>query len=192
MYGRRAVCLLYCVVYTLSCATKYVNSFPVLVVGQLLGGVATSLLWSAFESWMISERRTRGYDTAWLGETFSRMTVRNGLIAVLSGLVAQWLADTFTHPVALFDMSAGLLVLCFIMGFVHWPENYDAPQTNLWQQMVYAATAVCEDTRILLAGAQQVSCLRAPCAPSYFCGHARWRQMVRCRTDSSLPASCLP
>ncbi|ESL05096.1 hypothetical protein TRSC58_07293 [Trypanosoma rangeli SC58] len=164
MCGCRAVRLLYCVIYPLSCATKHVNSFPVLVVGRLLGGVATSLLWLAFESWMISEHRTCGYDTAWLGETFSLMMVGNGLIAVLSGLVAWWVADTFNHPVASFDVSAGLLVLCFIMVFVRWPENYGAPQTNLWQKMVFAAAAVCEDTRILLAGVQQALFEGAVCA----------------------------
>ncbi|RNF23135.1 molybdate-anion transporter [Trypanosoma conorhini] len=155
MCGRRTVCLLYCLVYALSCATKHVNSFPVLVVGRLLGGVATSLLWSAFESWMISEHHTRGYDPAWLGETFSRMTVGNGLVAVLSGLVAQWAADAFSHPVAPFDLSAALLMLCFAVVAVRWPENYGAPQANLWRQMVSASTAVRDDYRILLTGVQQ-------------------------------------
>lgn len=47
--------MLYCVTYGLSCATKHWNSYRVLMVGRVLGGVATSLLFTAFESWLVSE-----------------------------------------------------------------------------------------------------------------------------------------
>ena len=43
------------VTYTLGCATKHWNVFGVLLVGRLFCGVATSLLYSAFESWLVAE-----------------------------------------------------------------------------------------------------------------------------------------
>ena len=53
--GRKKAALTYVVAYTLGCATKHWNNFSVLLVGRLFCGVATSLLYSAFESWLVAE-----------------------------------------------------------------------------------------------------------------------------------------
>ena len=53
--GRRTASLLYCLTYGLSCVTKHWNSYRVLMLGRILGGIATSLLFTAFESWLVSE-----------------------------------------------------------------------------------------------------------------------------------------
>ncbi|CAD7964234.1 unnamed protein product, partial [Amoebophrya sp. A25] len=53
--GRKRFCILYCVVYSLSCLTKHCNHFPILCLGRILAGVATSLLFSVFESWVVCE-----------------------------------------------------------------------------------------------------------------------------------------
>ncbi len=37
-------------------------------LGRLLGGVATSLLFSAFESWLVAEHTKRGFPEQLLGE----------------------------------------------------------------------------------------------------------------------------
>ena len=41
--------------YTLGCFTKHWNNYNVLLIGRLFCGVATSLLYSAFESWLVAE-----------------------------------------------------------------------------------------------------------------------------------------
>ena len=43
-YGRRRFAALYCITYIISCMTKHFNSFPVLLIGRVTGGIATSLL----------------------------------------------------------------------------------------------------------------------------------------------------
>ena len=50
--------------YSLSCCTKHSPNFWVLMSGRVLGGVATSLLYSAFESWLVAEHFKRGYSGA--------------------------------------------------------------------------------------------------------------------------------
>ena len=45
----------YVITYCIGCATKHWNVFLVLLVGRLFCGVATSLLYSAFESWLVAE-----------------------------------------------------------------------------------------------------------------------------------------
>jgi hypothetical protein len=56
-YGRKMNCLLFAGLYGASCLTKHYNNFSILLFGRLLGGVATSILMSAFETWMIHEHR---------------------------------------------------------------------------------------------------------------------------------------
>lgn len=53
--GRKKACVTYCITYILSCITKHSPEYKVLMVGRILGGIATSLLFSAFESWLVAE-----------------------------------------------------------------------------------------------------------------------------------------
>ena len=53
--GRKRAALMYCAVYVSCCATKHFDNLGVLLLGRVLGGVATSLLFSVFESWMVHE-----------------------------------------------------------------------------------------------------------------------------------------
>ena len=46
--------MLYVVTYSLSCLTKHSGDYWILMLGCLLGGVSTSLLFTAFESWLVS------------------------------------------------------------------------------------------------------------------------------------------
>ena len=62
---------------------------PALIVGRILGGLSTSLLFSTFESWMVSEHRKRGFSEDLLVHTFSIMSWGNGLMAILAGIIAQ-------------------------------------------------------------------------------------------------------
>lgn len=53
--GRKRAALLYVLTYTIGCFTKHVPNFWVLFFGRILCGIATSLLYSVFESWVVSE-----------------------------------------------------------------------------------------------------------------------------------------
>lgn len=133
--GRKRACLLYCALYIASCVTKHGKDYWVLMLGRLLGGVATSLLFSAFESWMVCEHNARGYDGASLSDTFSLMYFGNSLCAILAGMVAEAAADAkkltqlagiwhyggYCSP---FDLSALCLVVCAAMITRRWSENY--------------------------------------------------------------------
>lgn len=67
----------------------------VLMVGRVFGGVATSLLFSAFESWIVAEHFSKGLEEKWLGDTFSKAVfLGNGLVAILAGLVANFLVSS--------------------------------------------------------------------------------------------------
>lgn len=53
--GRKRMSVIYCVTYMLSCFTKHSPQYRVLMLGRVLGGIATSLLFSSFESWLVAE-----------------------------------------------------------------------------------------------------------------------------------------
>ena len=85
--GRKKAALTYVAAYSLGCFTKHSASFSVLLVGRLLCGVATSLLYSAFESWLVAEHFRRGYDSDLLGGTFAKAVfIGNGLVAIVGEL----------------------------------------------------------------------------------------------------------
>ncbi|KAL6004413.1 hypothetical protein ACLOJK_004966 [Asimina triloba] len=144
--GRRRACVTYCISYILSCMTKHSPQYKVLMLGRILGGVSTSLLFSAFESWVVAEHNKRGFDQQWLSLTFSKaIFLGNGLIAIVSGLFANLLADTLGFgPVAPFDAAAVFLLIGMSIILSSWTENYGDPSDNknLLSQFRGAAIAI--------------------------------------------------
>ncbi|KUF79460.1 Major Facilitator Superfamily (MFS) [Phytophthora nicotianae] len=97
----------------------------VLLVGRVLGGISTSLLFSAFESWMVTEHRQRGFADSLLGKTFALGSEINGVVAVIAGLVAQLTADAFGD---IGPFRAAVVVTAIATLFVFsWSENYGSP-----------------------------------------------------------------
>ncbi|KAL9237444.1 hypothetical protein vseg_011991 [Gypsophila vaccaria] len=157
--GRKRACVTYCITYILSCITKHSPQYKVLMLGRILGGIATSLLFSAFESWLVAEHNKRGFEQQWLSITFSKaIFLGNGLIAILSGLAGNVLVDTFgLGPVAPFDAAACLLAVGMAVIMSSWTENYGDPSDNknLLAQFKGAAVAIASDEKIALLGAIQ-------------------------------------
>jgi hypothetical protein len=50
---------------------EHYNDFYLLAAGRIMGGMSTSLLFTAFESWMVSEHRKRGFPEEDLAKTFA-------------------------------------------------------------------------------------------------------------------------
>jgi len=157
--GRKRACVTYCITYILSCITKHSPEYKVLMIGRILGGIATSLLFSAFESWLVAEHFKRGFEGQWLSLTFSKaIFLGNGLVAILAGLFANTLADTLGFgPVSPFDAAACFLAIGMAIILSTWTENYGDPSENkdLLTQFKGAATAIASDERIALLGAIQ-------------------------------------
>ncbi|XP_074572477.1 uncharacterized protein LOC141828981 isoform X1 [Curcuma longa] len=157
--GRKRACVTYCITYILSCITKHSPEYKVLMVGRILGGIATSLLFSSFESWLVAEHNKRGFEPQWLSITFSKaIFLGNGLIAIVSGLFANLVADTLGFgPVAPFDSAACFLAIGMAIILSSWSENYGDPSESkdLMGQFKAAAAAIAADEKIALLGAIQ-------------------------------------
>ena len=152
-HGRRFGAMMYVVTYALSCVTKHWSNYGVLMVGRLLGGVATSLLFSTFESWLVGEHFKRGYEDSWLSEIFSKAVfLGNGLTAIASGL-RQRPGGLLEGKVALFD---AIVVLTIGGGVIicTWTENYGDSQgkKSVMESFNAAMGEIKKDRKVLLLG----------------------------------------
>ncbi|GAQ80841.1 major facilitator superfamily protein [Klebsormidium nitens] len=158
-HGRKRASILYCITYILSCWTKHSSSFAILMVGRILGGIATSLLFSAFESWLVAEHFKHNFEPQWLSLTFSKaIFLGNGLVAIVAGLIANFLVvDLDIGPVAPFDTAAVFLAIGCAIIIKTWGENYGDTneEKTLQQQFQQAWNSILADEKIALLGAIQ-------------------------------------
>ena len=73
-FGRKRSCIVYCVLEIIINTMEHSQNFTILLIGRILGGVSTNLLFSAFESWMTTEHRKRGFPEEWLSRTYSEVS----------------------------------------------------------------------------------------------------------------------
>lgn len=120
--------LAFCLIYATSCCTKFTPNYTILLFGRLTGGIATSLLFSVFEAWMVSEAKHRNYTETQISDIFAWATYVNGIVAIISGVVANGLVDVygktpfgFATP---FLAALGILIVAFVLVAATWSENY--------------------------------------------------------------------
>ncbi|TPX68724.1 hypothetical protein SpCBS45565_g02881 [Spizellomyces sp. 'palustris'] len=153
--GRKVVCLMFCVIYAASCFTKLSSNFMTLLLGRVLGGIATSLLFSVFEAWMVSEHHSRGFREALLSDTFSWSTFLNGLVAILSGILGNFLSDKW-GVVAPFMGSIFFLCLAFFVVQATWKENYGSGKPGANKSSISEAVkSIWHGVDILAVGVMQ-------------------------------------
>jgi len=121
-FGRKRSCIVYCLLEILINVLEHFENFPVLIVGRILGGISTNLLFSAFESWMATEHRRQGFPEEWLSKTYSICSIGNGAMAILAGIVAQILEDNLGH-IGPFQGAVALTALALVL-VLGWNENY--------------------------------------------------------------------
>jgi len=154
-FGRRFMCLAYALLYIVSCFTKHFNSFYILIFGRLTGGIATSILFSSFESWMVAEHFKRGYDEQWLSYTFYIQSFGNSIVAIMSGLVASYVTQLFDAMTAPFDTAIVLLFIGGIVIFLTWGENYGNSSVEWRQIFIEALHVLKSDLKVSCLGISQ-------------------------------------
>jgi len=135
-FGRKRSALLYCLCGVISISCKHFASYPVLIVGRLFDGAHASLLYTAFESWLVSEHCVRhGFPGELLGHSFALMFSISYLVAVACGLVTHFGVNYWPVGESIGTLHYGgwcvpfeLSMLCQIIGGVYialnWDENY--------------------------------------------------------------------
>jgi hypothetical protein len=106
------------------------------MLGRLLGGVATSLLFSVFDAWLIRSHADADLPKSCLSKSFSWAAFGNSSIAILAGLIANNFAHLYPMQqfagentyiggfLIPFDLAFLALVTCGISAQFLWNENY--------------------------------------------------------------------
>merc|ERR1712216_786364 len=157
--GRRSACQGFCVIYALSCFTKHSRSYDVLLFGRILGGIATSLLFSTFEAWLLSENSERQFTDDHLKTTFSNANFGNGIIAILAGVLGNAMVSLFGY-VGAFDLSAIILLVDLFVISSWWTENYGNQSVEVKKLFQDAVEEMKNDKKILVVGCIQ-SCFES-------------------------------
>jgi MFS family permease len=86
-----------------------------LFIGRMLGGVSTTLMYSVFESWMVTEFNKQFPDEpgSTLSGIFSIMTTLNTVVAIIAGVLAEWVTDLTGTEKAPFMTAVACLMLAF-------------------------------------------------------------------------------
>lgn len=152
-FGRKRMCLVFCFVYALSALTKPFNSFAMLFFGRVLSGVATSLLFTAFESWMVSEHRSRQFPEHLIANTFSKAILGNGIVAILAGVAAQAAANCCGYVAPFLVAIPCLMLAAFLMH--NWSENYGNQHIHVYETLQRGWEAIRREKKLRYLGACQ-------------------------------------
>ncbi|EKM75352.1 hypothetical protein AGABI1DRAFT_116460 [Agaricus bisporus var. burnettii JB137-S8] len=160
-HGRKKLCLAFCLSYFSTCVLSLFPILPVLLVGRLCGGISGSILYSAFESWLISSASSVGLSNGDLSTILGRATLVNGFVATGAGVFSNKLVAT-THNFASPMVASGcLLVVGFLVIRATWSENYGtldgSPTKDLWQtkRLSHAWKIAYNDPMLLTLGLMQ-------------------------------------
>mmetsp|Transcript_31518 Transcript_31518/g.73403 ORF Transcript_31518/g.73403 Transcript_31518/m.73403 type:complete len:549 (-) Transcript_31518:97-1743(-) len=132
-YGYRLCVIVYGLVYSLECLSMNWDSTAVLLAGRVCGGVAYSLLFVSFESWLVAEGQARQLPGESMGQLFAMATTVNALSAVAGGTLAQLTLELGRESaeeaganiyVAPFNAAAVPLLGCSLCAALLWRERY--------------------------------------------------------------------
>ncbi|VVC36952.1 Hypothetical protein CINCED_3A022475 [Cinara cedri] len=125
-YGRKILCILYGLLYSGCCITKLYENYRLLLLGRLLGGISTSILYSAFDSWYINEHvNYYKLPNEWLNNTFAKATFLNAMLAIFAGILSYFLVNILEFgPVSPFIMAIPFLMATSIYSIMSLNEHY--------------------------------------------------------------------
>lgn len=123
-YGRKKACIFYCILEVMINFMEHIPNFHVLLVGRVLGGISTSLLFTTFDAWIVGQHKKHNISEEHLERTFSLCSTGNGIVAVLAAVSGQYMADAFEN-IGPFQLAIGATIVAMLLIF-RWEENYGA------------------------------------------------------------------
>jgi len=124
-FGRKRLCITYSFLYAISCLTKASPQFFILIIGRILGGMCTSILFSTFEAWYVHQHSHKfNFPPEWIHLTLSKATFYNGVLAIFAGIVSNIAAEWAEWgPVSPFMIAVPCLLLSAVSTMYMWEEN---------------------------------------------------------------------
>ncbi|KAH9888038.1 DUF791-domain-containing protein [Cubamyces lactineus] len=159
-YGRKRMCMIFCVTYSCACAIIQVPSLPILFVGRLLGGFSTAILFSCFESWLVSSANSLSLSSRDLSTILGHASFVNSITATAAGVLSNKLVEYSSSYSSPFLASGALLLLNLVVIWASWNENYGGARASVQElfnvrRLSNAWSVVCSDRRLLVLGLAQ-------------------------------------
>jgi len=127
--GRKKMCIIFCALYSTACLLIYIPNLFVLLLGRVLSGISTSLLFSCFEAWLIYEHHSKGFASSFLSNTLTWASFLNGFTAIISGLIGNAFVSIFSYA-----SPYGFAIVIFAISAYYikfnWEENYGNIETK--------------------------------------------------------------
>lgn len=97
-----------------------VSNVYTLFLGRMLGGMSATLLYSVFETWLVSEAQSEGNADVLVRRTLSSAATLNAAVAVASGAASEVLVSITGSKKSPFAASIGCLMCAASIILVHW------------------------------------------------------------------------
>lgn len=122
--GRKVLCIYYTISFSICCLTKLSSNYIILLIGKILSGISTSILYSVFEAWYLNEHMNYYcFPSEWLNTTFSMATVYNGISAILAGVTGQALVEYFNFSPLASSLAAIPFLIVAFFKIRNWEEH---------------------------------------------------------------------
>jgi MFS family permease len=160
--GRKRGTLAFALLYSLGAMSTKSSVLGVLLMGRVMSGIGTSLLFSAPEAWLVGEatKDKDGEGGKYLGETFGLAYAGDAIVAILAGQFAGVAAGK-RGPTGPFELSVGFLAAGALLASFLWKENKAEStessdgEPSKEPTIKDALDVVTADPKIMLVGAVQ-------------------------------------
>ncbi|KAI5075081.1 hypothetical protein GOP47_0009157 [Adiantum capillus-veneris] len=122
--GRKKACVFYCLLQLIGSLTKQSANNLILWSASISHGLATSLLSSTFESWLVAEHEKSGFRQEWISDTFWLLSFGASVVAIGAGGLANYLVGQLSLGVAAPSLAAAVVASFAAFSiFLFWEEN---------------------------------------------------------------------
>ncbi|PKS11719.1 hypothetical protein jhhlp_001707 [Lomentospora prolificans] len=149
-FGRRMTCLIYGLMYIITCFAMLSDNLVILFFGRLAGGVATTILFSIFDVWMVAEYHSRGLSNSSLSlsTVFSYAAIMSPIIAIAMGVAGDGLVQIFGSRIWPFMGGVLCSLASIIWIYKRWDENYGSKASHN-SSLKDALKSITSDSRIM-------------------------------------------
>ncbi len=153
-FGRKKLCVVFSIVYSFACFLKLSRAYGLLILGRVLDGLATSLLFSSFEAWYVQEHTEKhDFPKEWIGVTSTKASMWSSILAIVAGVVTNVIAEWMRFgPVAPYLLAVPCLAGSAAVVMLQWDENYAKQRPNFAKSCAQGFKEIIDEPKVCLLG----------------------------------------